>query len=439
MKIGIIICNYNKEDYVLKCVRSILDSTVTNFNIVVVDNASEDNSVKRIKEEFGSKITTIRNKKNLGGSGGFNTGLRFLLKENYQYIMCVDNDVIFEPKAIEELCGFLEKHTEVGMAGAKICSMDHPERIQTYGASIDFENYTVKDHYKNQVDDKSIPEYEYCDYVPACALMMRTQALKEVGMMPEDNYIYWDDMEWGYLFNHKGYRVAAVSASKVWHKGGGAVSTNTFQKYYMFRNRIHFFRKYLDRNKLEQFGRVILTELYQSICSCDLKGESNMLKTFMFAYHDAIVGKRGKAEDYKILPRNRKERLQELLLNKNNILILFDGDYVTLGNVIDKIKEFSLQCSITIGICRETTNMEDVKKQFSQHKISYATDYSEYDLVLNQCSHIFEIPKNNRVGIYIDKWMNLIITKEELETAKNFKENSRMFVEALLPVFMAEQ
>ena len=99
-KIGIVICNYNKEDAVLDCIQSILESKFQDFDLYVVDNGSTDMSVKRIKETYPGSLVLIENKENLCGSGGFNTGLREVYKKGYPYVMCVDNDALLDENAI---------------------------------------------------------------------------------------------------------------------------------------------------------------------------------------------------------------------------------------------------------------------------------------------------------------------------------------------------
>ena len=79
-EIGIVICNYNKSAYVVKCIETVLASDYQNFDIYVVDNASTDNSVEAIKKNYKDIVTVLENKENLGGSGGFNTGIRKVLE-----------------------------------------------------------------------------------------------------------------------------------------------------------------------------------------------------------------------------------------------------------------------------------------------------------------------------------------------------------------------
>lgn len=164
------------------------------------------------------------------------------------------------------------------MAGSKVLFMDDPDRIQAMGAMIDYKKYSVTDLYHYSLDDGTVNEAIYCDYVPACSLMVKTEALHKTGLMPEENFIYYDDMDWGVRFNLAGYKVAAVPSAKVWHKGGGKVSGTTFNKYYMFRNRICFFMKYLKNEEKESFARYILDELYRSVCACYLKKIIQWLK-----------------------------------------------------------------------------------------------------------------------------------------------------------------
>ena len=87
-KIGIVICNYNKQNDVIDCIQSVLESKYEDYHIYVVDNASTDESVRLIRECYAScdRLTLIENSENLGGSGGFNTGLRVAMaEENFLY------------------------------------------------------------------------------------------------------------------------------------------------------------------------------------------------------------------------------------------------------------------------------------------------------------------------------------------------------------------
>lgn len=423
-RIGIVICNYNKEDYIVNCIKSILASTMKDFDIYVVDNASTDHSVERIREAYAGQVTLIVNQENLGGSGGFNTGLREALKQDYQYLMCVDNDVVFDERAVEELFLFLEQHPETGMVGSKAFYMDDPERIWGYGGEINFDKYVHIDHYRNCLDTDDIPEYAYADYVPACSLMVRMDAVRSIGIMPEDNFIYWDDMEWGYRFNQNGYKVAVCGTSKVWHKGGGRNAGNTFIHYYMWRNRLNFFMKVLPKEEKEQFAEKILTEMFRMIYSVNLKGETNIIKTLMYAFDDAVHHVRGKATEGKILTRFPvANRLELVLRNSNNVIILFNGNYEGLGNIIRNIRGFHRDMKIAVAV-DDTFDME----QYPDCEITKDYHPEEYDAHLVMCSHIFNLPENAQEDWYIDPWCNIIYSTEDFVYCKSFKQTKELFL-----------
>lgn len=428
-EIGIVVCNYNKEDYIVNCIKSILDSSIQCFDIYVVDNASTDSSVIRIRESFGNRVNIIVNNENKGGSGGFNTGLREALKQDYRYILLFDNDIVVDRYAIEELHSFLESHEEVGMAGSKVYFMDEPERIWGYGGRINFESYIQEDNYKNCTDSESIPEILYCDYVPACSLMVRTDAVKKVGIMPEDNFIYWDDMEWGYRFNQAGYKVAVWGRSKIWHKAGGRNAGNTFINYYMWRNRIRFFMKFVKADKKEHFADAILTELFRLIYSCNLKGETNIIKSVMYAYEDALYGISGKAESYKILNRNNdRNRLAEALGSSKSLVILFNGNYEGLGNIIRNSRKIIPQLQIVISISEDVEEVDKVKEMFSSCGIVKDFIPKQFDLHFIMCEHIFNVSELKENHIYIDPWCNIIFTKDDFTLCKSFILNLNLFL-----------
>lgn len=427
-KIGIVICNYNKEDYIINCIKSIMDSTYQDFDIYVVDNASTDRSVDRIRCEFGNKITVLVNSDNLGGSGGFNTGLREALKKNYQYLMCVDNDVVFDRCAVKELHSFLEDNPETGMVGSRIYFMDDPERIWNFSGSIDFKSYVQRDNYRNCIDGAKVPETVFCDYVPACAMMIRASAVRKVGIMPEENFIYWDDMEWGYRFNQAGYKVAAYGRAKVWHKGGGRNAGNTFINYYIWRNRLRFFLKVLPMSERERFADTVLTELFRMIYSCKLKGEDNIIKSVMYAFDDAVHGVTGKAVDYKILPRNQiKNRLQDALSDAENVLIKFDGSYEGLGNIIRSIRRFKPEMRIIVCVPEEN-RMDEVSEQFGDCEFvrEYMPDHYQAHLVM--CEHIFKLSDDFQQDIYIDSWCNIVYSQYDFLYAKSYEQTKELFL-----------
>ncbi len=138
-----------------ECIQSVTESSFTDMDIVVVDNASTDGSAEHIKNRFGNRVKLLVNEENLGGSGGFNTGIRYALEKGYEYVWCLDNDVLVDENAAEELYAFLEAHPEVGMAGSKVYHMEDPDYVQQFGIDIIWDEYCCEAKYHGRLEDGS--------------------------------------------------------------------------------------------------------------------------------------------------------------------------------------------------------------------------------------------------------------------------------------------
>lgn len=414
--VGVVICNYNKKDFVLECVQSVLESKVLNFDIYVVDNASTDGSVAALKEAYGDQITILANEENLGGSGGFNTGLRVVRDKGYDYFMCLDDDALVDENAIQVLYEYMEKNSDVGMAGCRVYHRQMPEYIQQCGLYIDFEHYTAQTIGADQIEDGTLPEVIECDTVATCAVMIRGSVVRETdaGIMPEDNFIYWDDMEWGHRIHLAGYRVVTLAASKALHQmAANTKRPNTFINYYMWRNRTNFFMRYTPEEKLEEMSVQILGSIFDSLYESMFREEHNVMQTISYAYHDALAGVRGKADDYKILPNDANDnKLISFIKSKKKYHIL-EGDQqedsIYLKNFIERVNP-------------EIQKMEKRK---------------EADVVFHLCPYIFHVKDFSRKDVFIDEERNCIITEDDVQVCQNYEYSKLLFIYMNQGVFLA--
>lgn len=419
--IAAIICNYNKSNYVTNCIQSVLESALTDFDIIVVDNASTDDSVKCIKEKYADQVTLLENTENLGGSGGFNTGIRYAMEKNYTYIWCLDNDVLVDENAIGELYAFLEGHPEAGMAGSKVYHMEAPDYVQQFGIDVDWDYFCCEAKYYNCLEDGTMPEVVYSDAVAACSVLVRASLIKEIGMLPEDNFLYWDDTEWGIRCNLAGYKVASVGASKVLHcMGAKKEVVNTFPTYYAWRNWIQFFIKYTPEEKLENMCESFLEGIFEIVYDGLYKGEVNRTKTVMYAYDDAIHGVKGKAGE---------NRIFELDKNSDKLRSVLDG----VSSV--KIKLYNEELY--------TEELEtDILKVNPQMKIvtegagNDSGDVCQKTFVL--CRDIFAIQDYSLKDIYVDIEGRILATEEDVFKVYNKEYSYRTFLFMQKPLFLEQ-
>lgn len=133
---------------------------------------------------------------------------------------------------------------------------------------IDFAQGMVQTLYAGVPEDGTLPEVVECDSVATCAVMIRTEAIRKdhIGIIPEDNFIYWDDTEWGHRMHLAGDRTVTLAAAKALHQmGANNKRPNTFIEYYMWRTRLHFFMKYTPKDQLEQMSVNTLEMIFDAM------------------------------------------------------------------------------------------------------------------------------------------------------------------------------
>lgn len=245
--VEIIIVTWNKKDDVLALLAQLrdIDYAAERLHVIVVDNHSSDSTCTEINKQFGF-VHLIENSENLGGAGGFNTGMRWVLRNNpdADFMWLLDNDVQLERDALNHLVAAMQANPGAAVCGSRIMNRDDPSEVIEAGAYID---YRKGDILSNSDIPTSPGQIFDVDYVAACSLLARVSAVKEQGIWHDDLFIYWDDMEWGARFRKNGYRVLAVGDSVVYHPSW---RTRTFdhsavwRSYYRTRNALWFFCRY---------------------------------------------------------------------------------------------------------------------------------------------------------------------------------------------------
>ena len=433
-RIGIVICNYNKREYVLKCLESLRRQTVQEFDVLVADNASTDGSAEAVEEQQGDFARVFRTGANLGGTGGFNAGLRSLLKEDYEYFLLLDNDVILGEDCVGEMLAAMDGHPELGIQGAKILQLDAPDCIQEFGPVLDTEGVNFILRYRGESDSLPLPGLLSCDYVPACVLMVRREVIDRIGLMPEENFLYYDDIEWCVRCKKAGWEVAANSCAKAWHKGGARGNPTTSSVYYINRNKTAFFLRYFpeapfgSREEAEQAIRHraerIVLDMFEGCYSCWLQGQRNVLAARMDAFLDALSGRTGKAGEWSIRPHENAfmRRFEETFREAGRVALLMDGDVQNTRQVVNALrvvaagrgKPMEIVLADGTGSASELLGIPVMD--------ALPESLEDYDKVLHVCRHIYELGIDGFHGeCYVDGWKNLLLGEEDYRRLEEFR------------------
>ncbi len=231
-----VIVNWNRKDDLITLLNSVSRLVYDSLRVIVIDNASTDDSVAAIKTH-PLNVILIENPVNLGGTGGFNTGVRYALENlEQEYIWLLDNDATVASGALSSLVKTMEKDASIGVAGSKILNSHDPAHIVETGAHIDWRTASVVPVNRNVANPGNDPGLFDVEYVAICSALFRVSALQQVGIMDERYFLLWDDMDWGASFSQAGYRVVAVNHSVIYHPPFTEKRSLAVDNYYGIRN-----------------------------------------------------------------------------------------------------------------------------------------------------------------------------------------------------------
>jgi GT2 family glycosyltransferase len=240
--VSVIIPTFNRKNDLLSCLNSIKDSTYTNLEIIVVDNASTDGTYDAVKETFPN-VKLIRNEKNLGVTGGRNRGA---IESKGDYLLFLDHDMVIDRQMIEELLKVLESDTSIGVAGPVIYYYDEPSKVWAAGTSIDILTGKVR---FNTFDSSEVNINEPFDVqVLPAAFMVKRDVLHKVGLFDDVFFAVYEDTDFCFRIKEAGFRVVCVPKAKAWHKVPTDLKEQELhvlsRSYYIARNRIIFMKKH---------------------------------------------------------------------------------------------------------------------------------------------------------------------------------------------------
>jgi len=239
-KVFIVVLNYNGGHFIKKCLASVFKNDYPNFEVVVVDNNSTDGSLEMAKSNF-SKANFIKNEENLGFAVGNNVGIRFSLERMADYICLLNNDAEVEKDFIERLVEALEKpvrsgEPEAGIAGPVVFN---GENKQVWFSRGKIKWLTMKAIHSVKFETKNIYR---SDFISGCAMMIKAEVFNEIGLLDEDFFLYWEDVDFCYRAKKAGFKSIIATSAWAYHfeKSQGNLENKT---YWLVVSGLTFFKK----------------------------------------------------------------------------------------------------------------------------------------------------------------------------------------------------
>ena len=309
-KVSIIILNWNGWEDTIECLESVYQINYSNYNVVLVDNYSEDESLKKIEEYllgdipirseyYGynsnnkpiqmvepenyhkgldkNSVILIKNHENHGFARGNNVGIDFAMDHlKMDYVLLLNNDTVVDKNFLKELVETGESRENIGFIGPKILFYGKEDIIQEAGGgNVNYRQSKVEEIGFNEVDDGSLDYYIEPDYIGGACLLIKSEVIRSIGVLDSNYFMYWEDVDWCITGLENGYKSAYEYKSVIWHKYGSS-SENQFKMYYLNRNRLYFMRKHAKGSDYLRFlgyfvPFIIFESCYQLIRKNDIK------------------------------------------------------------------------------------------------------------------------------------------------------------------------
>ena len=266
-QLGIVVLFWNDSEKTIKCLRSLLNQQKQKFSIILVDNNSDQIYSKKIldwikkkkiscikvkkkiifKNNNNKKIFYIKNKINYGCGLGHNPGYELCLKNNFEYIARIDNDMFVPKNLMFHLVQRLKKNELIAAISPKVMFADDPKTIWFGGTKI---GYNLKlqrecsNHICKKKDSTKFRGLIKTDAVVGCASMMRSQFLKKAGLSDPDFFYGEEDIELSHRFKNIGGRLAVDLNQKINHSVSYTVNHNWAKTiYYNYKYRLLLIKK----------------------------------------------------------------------------------------------------------------------------------------------------------------------------------------------------
>ena len=319
--VSIIILNYNAGELLLNCVESVFKTNYDNFEVIVVDNVSNDNSHRICKEKFGS-IHLIENHENFGYCEGNNIGIR---NAKGDFIVILNPDTIVEEKWIENL---LDAHNQNGdgLYQPKILSLDDKKIIQSTGNMIQMFGFGFARE-KGEEDNNIYHEIENIGYASGTCLFASSKVFKKIGLLDSFIFLYHDDLDLGWRAAQIGIKSYFVPKSVIYHAESYSLKWSEKKFFWLERN-----RKYC---LLTHYSKQTQKKMFFSLMMVDIL-------VWVFYIGKGFIRAKIKAEieirkNKKIIEKKYEELENKKIVSDEDLIRLFPNSIFVPKNVSGSI------------------------------------------------------------------------------------------------------
>ena len=248
-KIGVVTVTYNSDKVLQPFLSDLFAQSFHNFNLYVIDNASEDKTLKILDDLNDNRVNQIRNHSNIGVAAANNIGIKKALEDKCSHILILNNDIEFSNSLFKDLLVSIKKEN-CSMMTPKIMYHSDKDIIWYAGGGFKKSNGYLPYHtgFNENIKNNNYQSL-YVDYASTCCLLIKKDVFETIGYMDEKYFVYFDDTDFLFRVKKEGvHKIYYDSQITLFHKVGSLTKslTKEFERSY----RTHFFLKQNIRNHI---------------------------------------------------------------------------------------------------------------------------------------------------------------------------------------------
>ena len=244
--VSIITVNYNALEVTCEMIKSIQQNSYQHVEIVVVDNASDQNPAAYLRKHY-PKVKFVRSEKNLGFAGGNNLGIQACTGN---FLFFLNNDAELTDGALETLLEVFVKFPRAGIVSPKICyypaKPGSEQDVIQYAGTTHVHPFTARNSTlgEREIDNGQFKETAKTAYAHGAAMMVPRKVIEKVGLMSEEFFLYYEELDWCEMIRRQGFEIYVEPNAKIYHKESYSVNKiSALKTFYLNRNRILFMRR----------------------------------------------------------------------------------------------------------------------------------------------------------------------------------------------------
>lgn len=282
MNLSIVILNYRTFELTRDTVNSVLRySYPFSYEIIVVDNASGDDSLMKLQDYFKDKVKFIESKENNGFAAGNNLALRQVKSD---YVLLLNSDTVVWENTLENVYSYMEQHTDVGACGCRVrlesgeldkaCKRTFPNVKNSFFRLFHIPNKSQDDNY-NLTDLPDDEVYEI-DCLTGAFMFIRDRALEDAGLLDETFFMYGEDIDLCYRIKEAGWKIVYYGKNSITHFKGASSKKQKNKLIYEFYHAMYIYYK---KRHAEESSFIVNIVVYFGISVlCILKLFLNLFK-----------------------------------------------------------------------------------------------------------------------------------------------------------------